>query len=59
MYIQNIVANDRTDAAPRSRALRVGFARGCRAVLLFSTVFFNIIIVPIETEIPQFFLRIS
>ncbi len=34
-----MVANDGTDAAPRSRAFALGFARGCRAVLLLATVF--------------------
>jgi hypothetical protein len=37
-----MVNNTGTDAAPRSRAFALGFARGCRTVLLFATVFLNI-----------------
>jgi hypothetical protein len=33
IYMENIVDNNGTDAAPRSRAFALGFARGCRAVL--------------------------
>jgi hypothetical protein len=42
--------NDRTDALPRSGAVAWGFAWGCRAVLLLSTVFLNIIIDRIENK---------
>jgi hypothetical protein len=43
-----MVANDRTDAAPRSRAFAWGFAGSCRAVLCLQPFFQNIILSPIE-----------
>jgi hypothetical protein len=45
-----MVANDGTDAAPRSRAFALGFARGCRAVLCLQPFFQIFILCLIENK---------
>jgi hypothetical protein len=50
IYIQKMVDNGGTDATPRSRALCGGFCGELPRSALFLTVFFNIIIFPIQND---------
>jgi hypothetical protein len=55
MYRQNIVANDRTDALPRSGAVAGGVCGALAAVPLLAAYFFRILLPPkLQTDIGSF-----
>lgn len=55
MYIQNIVANDRTDALPRSGAVAGGFCGALSAVPLLAAYFFKILLLTeLQTDLKPF-----